>query len=256
METRKFVKTFEDLVLQIGRSKIIHDRNVVVTLPDVGVYDKKFISLLNHNGLSYTLQYMKNARSAVYKYISGDSLKNTDCVLLTRDGLPVFLQDWIPGLRKRDKLTIQVVLSILAIGRLFTSVGKLETSSITSPYTGKDTTDVVSDQDIESFVNENNLCLKEKIDDPVFNIRSSVGPQGPAMSSIIPEAKSLPDDLYQIITKFLPQDMIDILDKIRDDSIENPPDLRTCCNQSNIIRKITVVEDKENKNRVIAIFDY
>jgi hypothetical protein len=223
--------------------------------PGTLVYSKQFTKLFSHNGLAYTLKYFKNARQAIYKYTSGDPLKTTENVSLTKDGIPVFLQDWIPLIRKKDKTSIRAILSILTIGRLFTGVGKLDTSTIESQYTGIETHLCISDHVIESFVKEYNLSLEE-ITDPEFRLRSSQGPSGPAMASVCKEAKDLNDDLYQIIIKYLTPEQRDILNQIRSDKIQNPPDLQQCCKDTDIIRKITVVEDKEGKDRVIAILDY
>ena len=155
----------------------------------------------------------------------------------------------------KDKTSIRAIISILTIGRLFTGVGSLDTSTIEDQYTGKETQLCISDHVIESFVSEYNLCLEE-IAEPEFRLRSSQGPSGPAMASVCKEAKDLNDELYQIIIKYLTPEQIDILNQARSEDILNPPDLQQCCKDTDIIRKITVVEDKEGKNRVIAILDY
>lgn len=150
--------------------------------------------------------------------------------------------------------TIQVVISLLSIGRLFTSVGKLETDSITKEYTGSDTQIVISDEEIMDFVK---TLKASSIDDYLiktqFYVRSSMGPSGPAMASVLQEAKSLPRDLVDSITKVSNPKLVEMLKYIRSDNTRNDPDLGE---HGETIRRITVVEDKENKSRVIAIFDY
>jgi len=131
----------------------------------------------------------------------------------------------------------------------------LDTSTIEGQYTGIETHESISDSVIESFVKDYNLSLEEMAD-PEFRLRSSQGPSGPAMASVCKEAKDLNDDLYNIIIKYLTPEQTEILNQIRSDKVSNPPDLQLCCKDTNIIRKITVVEDKEGKDRVIAILDY
>jgi len=76
------------------------------------------------------------------------------------------------------------------------------------------------------------------------------------MASVCKEGKDLPQDLYDLLIKYLTPEQKNILDQIRSDTVENPPDLQLLCKNTDIIRKITVVADKEGKNRVIAILDY
>jgi hypothetical protein len=194
---------------------------------------------------------MKTCRTVIYRYTALAPLHRVDCVSLTRDGIPSFLDDVIPYIRKYDKDVIQVVLSILNLGRLYTSVGQLSISSIIKESSSDDS--YISDEDITNFVKEHSLSLEE-MSTPEFYIRSSSGPSGPAMTSIIQEAKSLPDDLYKIIIKFLPSEMKEVLDQCRQEDCYSIPCFNA--NGSSCLRKITVVEDKEFKNRVIAIFDY
>jgi hypothetical protein len=242
------------MVLQLARLCLDSSPQSCVE-PGGLVYSKQFIKLFNHNGLAYALKYFKECRQAIYKYTSGDPVYSSSMVSLTKDGIPVFLQDWIPLIRLKDKTSIRAVLSILQIGRLFTGVGMLDTSNITKDYTGLETEKVIPDHVIESFVNEMNLRIDE-IPEPDFYLRSSKGPSGPAMASICKEAKDLDERLYNLIIKFLTSEQKEILDQMRDENIHNPPDLQQLCDSTNIVRKITVVADKEGKNRVIAILDY
>lgn len=74
------------------------------------------------------------------------------------------------------------------------------------------------------------------------------------MTGVIHEARNLPDDLYEIICKYLTDEQQQILNQCRNSELPIPPDLKQ--NNNSLIRKVTVVEDKEGKDRVIAMFDY
>jgi len=154
------VKGFEAMIIQLAELDFTLSQDHTCKCP-VNVYTNKFIKLVTHNGLPYTIKYMKSARHCVYKYLSGDPLDRYSNISLTSDGIPTFLQDWIPLIRSGNEVSQRVVLSILLIGRLFTSVGNLDTRSITRPYTGKLISDVISDHEIEEFVNNNNLSISE-----------------------------------------------------------------------------------------------
>jgi hypothetical protein len=212
---------------------------------------KQLTKLIQHNGLKSALLYMKTCRTVIYRYTALAPLFRADCVSLTRDGIPSFFDDVIPYIRKYDKDVIQVVLSILTLGRLYTSVGHLSISSIIKESSCDD--EYITDEDITNFVKENSLSLEE-MSIPEFYIRSSSGPSGPAMTSIIQEAKNLPKDLYKVIIKFLPTEMREVLNQCRQEECYSIPSFNV--NGSSCLRRITVVEDKEFKNRVIAIFDY
>jgi len=211
-----------------------------------------FAKLVHHNGLHYGLNYMKNCRTILYAYTSEAFVPDITFIRQTKDGIPTLFQDLIPIIRNKQKEQIQVVLSLLILGRLYTNVGVLDVKSIiqlpSSHYV-----DNITDSEIEDFVCSNKLILNE-VSEPEFYIRTSVGPCGPAMTSIIQEAKSLPNDLYEIIVNGLPPDMVEVLDQCRKEECYSIQSFQQ--KDINSIRKITVVEDKEGKNRVIAIFDY
>jgi len=80
------------------------------------------------------------------------------------------------------------------------------------------------------------------------------------MVSILHEAHCLPLDLIRSFKDFIKNDDNDVfheLSEIRSHDIDSEFLLTTGeIPKSNSFRRITVVEDKELKNRVIAIFDY
>lgn len=211
---------------------------------------KKLFSISEYNGLAYSLKYMKSCRSALYSFASTAPV-NVTGIALTWDGIPTFFEDLIPIIRKRDKNTIRAVLSLLTLGRLYTDVGELVTSQITSK---SDYVISITQEEIETFVKSNNLFINE-VDEPELYIRSSTGPAGPAMSSIIQEAKNLPEVLVEDLRKVLPPKIMEELDFCRTESCYSIPSFNVNLDNKSY-RKLTVVEDKECKNRVIAIFDY
>lgn len=142
------------------------------------------------------------------------------------------------------------------MGRLYSNLGVLDTSTIMEKTVVNDT---ITDDELLSFVRDVNPSGTLDVSCPEFSIRSSAGPSGPAMSSIIHEAKLLPHDLVEALTIFCKEDN-EVIDLLRDIRIKPIPDkfIGSDYDQTfrDSIRRITVVEDKELKNRVIAIFDY
>jgi len=97
---------------------------------------------------------------------------------------------------------------------------------------------------------------QEIIESSSFKVRSSCGPNGPGMTSVIDDAKNIPESLYKSIARVVNDDVRGLLKRIRNEDTPNHPELNILLNQNKSIRRVTVVEDKENKSRVIAIFDY
>jgi len=236
---RATIHSFASLIGKLARL-------IITELPDVHIYTRHFCRLCDNNGYLYALRYMKIARSAMYRYISGRPLKVSHPVRLTHDGIPVFLQDWIPFIRVHSPRHLQVVITLLSLGRIFTDVGVLDTTPITSPYTGKKVDQVIPQSMIADFLDSCNLRTRISFDLPESFIRTSMGPSGPAMSSVMHEAQVLPDSLVETISRLLPSNLSGYLNRCR----SYPP------KGGKHYRKIVVVPDKEGKSRIIAILDY
>jgi len=153
-------------------------------------------------------------------------------------------------------------LSLTNIGRLFKGIGEIKTDTIERKST-LDTTNVISDETISNFCRYH--AFGSVTQPPLsFSIRSSNGPFGPAMTSIIDEAKLLPTSLIEDFSTLSLEgddnatEIIDIINNIRNNNIDIPLSYTKLLNQEykNTLRVITCVEDKEGKDRVIAILDY
>jgi len=119
-----------------------------------------------------------------------------------------------------------------------------------------------SDALVESFVIKHNLKAESMVVKPF--IRHSSGPMGPAMTSVLKEAKALPDDLIDSLNILLNnmeggEDVIKVMKDIRQESTEEMHeglDFASATKDTPIFRRIAQVPDKELKSRVVAIFDY
>jgi hypothetical protein len=95
--------------------------------------------LLDQNGKTFTVKYLKEAFLLTQKYLSGEEVKVTKTLPFALvGGLPRF----VPGnlrrkLRKGDQDAIRLVLTSLAIFRIFKCPGTLKTSTITDPFKGE-----------------------------------------------------------------------------------------------------------------------
>lgn len=258
----KRIKFWTDHIMMI---KTINDSLSIDLSPGLyKIYQNHVANMIRNNGEVTTITYLKEARNILYKYVSQDSNIYRSSVKITKDKIPVFLQDFIPLIRQQNKDAIRASLSLLNLGKLIKGVGILDTSTITQ-INNPDTINVISDETIYEFVQkfdlEFDLKTYENIKIPI-SIRTSNGPFGPGMTSVIEEAKLLSEDDINVLkdlgSKFNIQDAQSIINHIYElRKVETPQEysLNFTKDRSHL-RKITVVEDKENKNRVIAIFDY
>lgn len=89
-------------------------------------------------GLKGVCLYLKASTIYIFKYSCKDYLPRNSCtygphVSLTRKGIPRILPRYLrERVRKRDWVTIQVVLTILSLYRVLPFEGKLDTTTITS----------------------------------------------------------------------------------------------------------------------------
>lgn len=167
------------------------------------IYVDKFTKLASNNGKKYAITYLKQVRSHIYQFIASDVQTLGSNVKVTHDGIPVFLGDIIPVVRKRCKSTLRVLLSFSNIGRLYKNVGKVDTSNIVHE-SALDTQKSISRNTISNYIRHYSLFnsnTRNVVDNPVFYIRSSNGPFGPAMTSVMEEAKYLTPIMIECIQK-------------------------------------------------------
>lgn len=121
---------------------------------------------------------------------------------------------------------------------------------------------IPADATFESFVEKYNLRRTPMEVKPF--IRHSAGPMGPAMTSVLKEAKALPDELFNNLTILLSimeggEDIIEVMQKIRSEDtgeMHENLDFASATRNTSVFRRIAQVPDKELKSRVVAIFDY
>jgi len=253
-------------------------------VPNRYLFINHMTNMANTRGIHETILYYKIARMYVYRYLSGQPLLDkTKGMKITTDGIPVFLQDWIPLIRfQSHKPHIRILTSLLYIGRLYDSIGDLETETITGKYTGLAIDREDHNANLVSFMQLFSLSLYHcetnsefgktfleglerrllKLPDNLkgeFYLRTTVGPMGPGLQSIVHEALLLSDKQIDSITYFIGEQTKSWFNEIFNDPfgfIDNHPTFKSKRMDNPTTRRITVVEDKEGKSRVIAILDY
>lgn len=228
------------------------------------LFRHKVTNLMENNGFKATITWFKQNRIILYKYISSDPVISDRLVKKTKDGIPQWFGDHIKSIRERDTTTLRAIISLLNIGRLFVDVGEVDTSTIETINDVR-SENIISNRIISNF--KKKFSINPELGVPKFVIRSTNGPFGPSMTTIIEEAKMLlPEDLenFKILTgphrdSTETETIINTITDIKHPEVVTPPHFNkhiSTPREKFSLRKITVVADKECKNRVIAILDY
>nr|UJQ92439.1 MAG: putative RNA-dependent RNA polymerase [Mitoviridae sp.] len=222
---------------------------------DVKAFFKDVFRLVDKMGLEWTVKYVKSTRLAVTRYLSGHPLHSIEGVAL-KDGFPLWISNWKDALQDKDEL--RILMTLLVALRGFTFKPKLDTSTITEPFSGKDT---ISESELKAAM----YALKVTRKDVRFSfphMSTKRGPAGQALLTSISEVNLLPrqllDDIILIggskLAKLL-EGLTDRLDILGWSSVadiwakEFPPKTRS-------LRRLSYFSDKEGKTRVIGILDY
>jgi len=216
-------------------------------------------SLRKHNGIQFTIAYLKCAKLHITRYICKQPLLvNTNNVSVTRDGFPVRLLFLRKLIDSGDRSKIRACLTILSIIRTLEPTKKEEskisydTTTITDGYKGKNY--VIPLWFIRDFVVHYKLILPPptyKDDDHYLSMKSS--PCGPATISAWRSILQLPYPLLDACGQLL-GDYVKRFDLFYKVSFKLnhilPQTEKTGCGQ------LAIVKDPELKRRVIAMVDY
>lgn len=152
--------------------------------------------MIKHHGLAYSIENLKVSRLIVLRYLSGRPLRTMTGVRITTDGIPTFLGEWIPFIRKGDPAALRILLTYLFAGRVIRIEGPVDYSTI--EHKGSiDTSLHISDRDIEQFIGW--VGGRPSLEEVDGFFRSSMGPSQKGMLGLLHEASSLSGSLYESV---------------------------------------------------------
>jgi len=200
-------------------------------------------------------------RLHVTRYLCGSPIFNSVLRLgISRCGLPKKLGPLVPVLRRQQPQDLKLILTVLNLTRLDLGDGTLNTESIESPPTYKpDKVKVISERMVRKLqqLELSNKIVKVRSSDVTWvepHLTTKKGPTGHALRSATHELAMLPKSLMDDI-KLMGGDKITSY-------INDISELAHYFNKvhqiknNNTFRRISVIKDKELKNRPIAILDY
>nr|QIR30226.1 RNA-dependent RNA polymerase [Plasmopara viticola lesion associated mitovirus 2] len=213
----------------------------------------RFEKMVNDRGLKTTLQYFKNCRLAFTKHIADCPIYTVEGVELDSRGLPKWMK--LPK-RELNPNEVRVILSLLALGRSFTTTPSLDVQPIVSKWGGA-----------LPFLSRRELlhifrCLGIRRWEWTWNgyhFSTKSGPNGQAMAGSMADLMALPDELKKYLTliggDYIEQ-AFDYLSQGAGALVKLwyrvfPPYPTTAR-----FRKLSYFADREGKTRVIAILDY
>jgi hypothetical protein len=212
------------------------------------------------NGLPFTIKYMKAVKLHITRFISGHPLTTNAALVSVTDGFPTkFL--YLKGLTK-SKDGKRLLLSLLSFTRglkpLNKEIPKVDYSSITNPYKGKEYT--IPNFYIEKFIKDFNLkCNLPSWDNDLHYISSKSSPFGKATLSGLYGLFYMMETGSKVlvyITNILGPLAKIIFTPVLEHVYSDHRSFHYLNKTPQSTGKLSIVEDPELKRRVIAMVDY
>lgn len=225
----------------------------------VASFAKYIATCTNVYGLPHTVKIIKSIRLHVTRYISGSPLIVNDLrIAIARNGLPVLLRPLFPLIVGGDPKDLRLVLTALNVMRSVSGDGTLDTKTITSPRLGDPFIAMSLERNIkrftEQFMTKYIPLLPEDTLWSEPHTTTKRGPNGHALGSALIDLGALPQELRKSIVTLGGEALGNTMDKLQPaaDGLAAQADNHI----ARKVRRISVIADKECKNRPIAIFDY
>nr|QCF24462.1 RNA-dependent RNA polymerase [Entomophthora muscae mitovirus 3] len=212
-------------------------------------------------GTVWTVKRFKLIRLGVTKYLAGQVLTPTECLGMTKDGLPKALGPMKDLIRSRDPQNIRFVLTILYVGRAYRPKEVSGFNQATVRDLSRADANVVTQ--ITDFIQHNVLNKSSVMAfDPnwdQFHFTEKAGPAGHALLTSITNLRSLPKELLNDIITLGGERLEEAIEKVL---ATNPVVLdyldyhNAKGDRRDKIRAISLKPDREMKVRPFALLDY
>lgn len=236
---------------------------------DSSLYTKglPFMDFINHigkfKGQRAAINYIKQARLSVTRYLSKQPLGCSEVVKLTYDGLPVRLMDLIPYIRVGNVPELRYILTLLYSLRRITLPPEPDLETVTSKSTATDLSFTIAA--IPKFTKalsklkgtrefrKSKLVVKDWDE---YHLSTKSGPTGQALLTSLGDLANLPEILRINIAKIGGTKLKDNMELCLlnigtlKELLELPSVNKTT------FRRLTSFKDSEGKTRLIAIGDY
>jgi hypothetical protein len=246
-----------------------------LTNEEVNIVKKVFsitFSLLKKNGTKFTINYLKQSRLLITRYLCHKPIYRNDHFISTKRGFPVkfiFLKKYIDS---GNTNKIKFVLTLMNISRTITlkknDKVEVDLSTITDPSPRR-VVYTIPGWFIEKWISQHNLKLTQhQYTTKDFFISLKAGPHGPSILSILETVKWLRHSQLESMKALLDNDEFFVkyigrlysfckhnLFRIPRGSALFDIDQKEE-NYPQITGKISLIQDPEYKMRLVAISDY
>jgi hypothetical protein len=233
-------------------------------------YISLIIKLTNNNSPIFMMKYMKRAKLHITKYIAGEPLfVNSDRVSIDKEGWPTALSE-MKELVILGPNGLRTILTIISFTRALVptkytlSKIKPDYSSITDPYTGSRKYYIPAKfiKDFLKLYAVNYSQAQELYKDHYVSTKGS--PSGPATYTSLLSLMSYPQELYNHICTLLFWRDQEILFRMYTSLTSYPKYILNMLGltaqyekrKSNLLGKLSFINDPEFKLRIIAMVDY
>lgn len=225
---------------------------------------RKFQILQQHlinvskQGSNTLVIYSKELRLCLYRYLAGKPIKvSTVRIALHKDGLPKILSGFRSSISESNASILRCLTTTLSFSRAITGDGlRIDTTSITNDGSCgsiEGLVEFISNFDVSFGVDSYYTSCEWK----KYHYSTKSGPNGLALASSLIDLSILSTRYEPLLEHIIVASGVDeFREKV--DSIK-PLALHKHSEEyatKGIIRKLAIVPDKENKNRVVAIMDY
>lgn len=207
-------------------------------------------------GSTMTVKMIKLIRLHVTRYLCGQPLLQTNAIGLAilKDGLPKALGPWLPIIRNGpDNNTLRLLNTLLAVSRVMPAQGVVDYSSVTSAGPIESIGAVGSE--LKRVITDLNLHL-EKPQWTKCHLSTKAGPNAQAMVGSMVDIHHLPDTLVKALAVIGGPRLLSRIRLLRENYHLKPWMEKFKIRDMSLIRKLSIIHDREGKERIIAIFDY
>lgn len=206
-------------------------------------------------GSLMTVKMIKLIRLHVTRYLCGEPLlQSNDCgVGINKQGLPKALGPLLEFVsRDQPSSTLRILMTLLMVSRIIEARGKVDYSSITQG--GPEVSGALLSEYREVITD-----LNLKLDRPQWttsHLSTKAGPNAQAMVGSITDLFHLPESLVEALSVVGGPSLQVRINLLRGNFSLSSWNERFKIKDKSLIRKLSIVHDREGKERVIAIFDY
>lgn len=208
-------------------------------------------------GIKKMIQINKEVRLSVTRYIAGDPY-NPPFMKGDKNGLPLCLGPLRSLVKSRDPRKLRYTLSILSVTKPLKLPISIDYSDISNPSKGRIPEDFKVFLETQKRLPPKRINLRSDESD-LNHLTTKNGPNGQALMTSLLDLSLMPERLAEILYSLAPNYMERILPLYqlgKEKILKLITELGARPKKVTTLRRLTPIQDKEGKTRIIAVGDY